>query len=178
MISPVHFRSHFYLAVSFAGSLALSALSSCSDAQTQPEDNVSVASEALTLGAVNVLTRNYGNLRTGANLSETVLKPSNVNTSSFGKIFQVSVDDQVYAGILYASAVPIAGRSHNVFYVATVNNTVYAFDADVGGAPLWRTNFNGTARPSRSSERATRSASCRPWAADPATLCGATMTGA
>lgn len=152
MVIAVQFRSCFYLVATVAGTLALGAVTSCADEENHPEDLVSTASEPLSLGAVNVLTRNYGNLRTGANLSETVLKPSNVNTSSFGKLFQVSVDDQVYAGILYASAVPIAGRNHNVFYVATVNNTVYAFDADVGGGPLWTKNFNGAARPSRNSE--------------------------
>jgi hypothetical protein len=152
MIGAVPFRSFFYLLATGAATLALGGLSSCTEEENRPDDVVSVAAEPLTLGAVNVLTRNYGNLRTGANLSETVLKPSNVNTSSFGKVFQVSVDDQVYAGLLYASAVPIAGRNHNVFYVATVNNTVYAFDADVGGAPLWSKNFNGTGRASRNSE--------------------------
>src|SRR5262245_50345246 len=80
---------------------------------------------SFTVANSQVLTRNYNNQRTGANLSETILNTSNVNTSTFGKIFQLSVDDQVYAGMLYVPGLTIAGGTHNVLYVATVNNTVY-----------------------------------------------------
>jgi hypothetical protein len=104
------------------------------------------------LGSVDVLTRNYDNQRSGANLREIVLKPSNVGTGTFGKLFQVDVDDQVYAGILYASGVDMGGAVHDVFYVATVNNSVYAFDAAAGGNPLWQRNFNGSGRPTHASE--------------------------
>src|SRR4051812_23542321 len=104
------------------------------------------------LGIVDVLTRNYDNQRSGANLREIVLKPSNVGTGTFGKLFQVDVDDEVYAGILYASGVDMGGAVHDVFYVATVNNTVYAFDAAAGGNPLWQRNFNGPGRPTHASE--------------------------
>src|SRR5262245_17875734 len=100
--------------------------------------------EPNALGPFNALTRNYNNRRTGANLAETVLDATNVNASQFGKLFQLQVDDQVYAGILYASGVAIAGGTHNVVYVATVKNTVYAFDAETLGAPLWQRNFNGS----------------------------------
>jgi hypothetical protein len=93
--------------------------------------------------AINVSTRNYNNQRTGANLSETVLNTSNVNSSQFGKLFQNQVDDQVYAGLLYSAGLSIGGATRNVLYVATVNNTVYAFDADTAGPPLWQRNFNG-----------------------------------
>src|SRR3984957_18408810 len=97
--------------------------------------------------AVNVLTRNYNNQRTGANLSETALNVSNVNSSQFGKLFTLPVDDQVYAAILYVSGLQIAGGTHNVIYAATANNSVYAFDADTLGSPLWSRNFNGTGQP-------------------------------
>ena len=100
---------------------------------------------------VNVLTRNYNNQRTGANLSETILNTSNVNSSQFGKLFTLPVDDQVYAAILYVSGLQIAGGTHNVIYAATVNNSVYAFDADTLGPPLWFKNFNGTGQPLASS---------------------------
>src|ERR1700691_5680567 len=96
---------------------------------------------------VNVLNRNYNNQRTGANLSETILTASNVNSSQFGKLFMLPVDDQVYAGILYVSGLQIAGGTHNVIYAATQNNSVYAFDADTLGPPLWFQNFNGTGQP-------------------------------
>ena len=101
---------------------------------------------------VDVLTRNYNNQRTGTNLSEAVLNSTNVNTSQFGKLFMLPVDDQVFAGILYVSNLPIAGGTHNVIYVATVNNTVYAFDADAFGPPLWQRNFNGVGRPTHNTD--------------------------
>src|SRR4051812_17839133 len=84
------------------------------------------------LGTFNVLTRQYNNARTGANLSEKVLNTSNVNSAQFGRLFQMSVDEAVYAGILYVSGLTINGGTHNVIYVATMNNSVYAFDADFG----------------------------------------------
>ena len=99
-----------------------------------------------------VLTRSYNNQRTAANLSETKLKPSNINASHFGKLFMLPVDDQIYAGLLYARGLQIAGKKHNVVFVATVNNTVYAFDADKLGSPLWQRNFNGSGRPTRNTE--------------------------
>lgn len=99
-----------------------------------------------------VLTRAYDNQRTGANLSEKTLKPSNVSSKNFGKLFMLPVDDQIFAGLLYAGDVRIAGGKHNVLYVATVNNSVYAFDADRFGPPLWSRNFNGGGRPTRNTE--------------------------
>src|SRR5712672_334996 len=99
-----------------------------------------------------VLTRSYNNQRTAANLSETKLKPSNIDPRQFGKLFMLPVDDQIYAGLLYARDIRIAGKKHNVLYVATVNNSVYAFDADKLGSPLWRRNFNGSGRPTRNTE--------------------------
>lgn len=101
---------------------------------------------------INVFTRNYNNQRTGANLSETLLNTSNVNRNHFGKLFQLPIDDQVYAGMLYASNVAMAGGTHNVIYVATVNNSMYAFDADVPGPPLWQRNFNNGGRPTKATE--------------------------
>jgi hypothetical protein len=101
---------------------------------------------------VDLLTRSYNRQRTGANLKETVLHTDNVRSEEFGKLFELDVDDQVYAQILYVSDLAIAGGTHDVIYVATVNNTVYAFDAHTPGAPLWQRNFNGTGRPTRNSE--------------------------
>ncbi len=81
--------------------------------------------------------------RDGVNASETTLTPSNVNQTSFGMKFKVGVDDQVYAQPLVISNVSISGGTHNVLYVATTNNSVYAFDAD-SGTQYWHKNF-GTA---------------------------------
>src|SRR5690242_16829661 len=63
-----------------------------------------------------VLTRNYDNQRTGANVSEKILKPSNLNSKKFGKLFMLPVDDQIYAGLLSVPDLAIGGRKHNVLY--------------------------------------------------------------
>ena len=88
---------------------------------------------------------------------ETTLTQDNVSANAFsnyfGKLFDLPVDDLVYAQILYASGVPIGGSSVNVIYVATVNNTVYAFNADTGG-PVWTNpaNLNNGFRPPTTGE--------------------------
>lgn len=89
---------------------------------------------------VNVTTYHYDNSRTGQNASETVLTPSNVNSSHFGKLFSAIVDGYVYAQPLYLANLNIAGGVHNVLYVATEHDSVYALDAD-NGAVLWQVSF-------------------------------------
>ena len=81
--------------------------------------------------------------RTGQNLQESVLSTGNVNSSQFGKLFSYAVDGQVYAQPLYVANVNIPSQgTHNVVYVATENDSVYAFDADgLVSAPLWQTSF-------------------------------------
>jgi Abnormal spindle-like microcephaly-assoc'd, ASPM-SPD-2-Hydin len=91
-----------------------------------------------------VLTYHNDNTRDAQNQQETALNPSNVNVAQFGKLFSYSVDAQVYAQPLYvASAITDSnGVTHNVLYVATENDTVYAFDADgLTATPLWKNNF-------------------------------------
>ena len=93
---------------------------------------------------VNVLTQHNDNGRTGANLNETTLSTINVTVGQFGKLFSRSVDGQTYAQLLYVSNVNFGTRGiHNVVYVATEKNTVYAFDADDpnASAPLWQVNL-------------------------------------
>src|SRR6187551_769358 len=131
-------------AVSFLG-LALAA-SACGTSAEEP--GRAATSQMAPLGSLNVLTRAYDNQRSGANLSETLLTPENVNARQFGKLFQVRVDDELYASLLYASAVSIGGASHNVVYAATVSNTFYAIDAD-DGTTLWSRSYNGSGRPTR-----------------------------
>ncbi len=81
---------------------------------------------------VNVTTYHNDTFRTGQNVQETILTPANVNSTQFGKLFSVPVDGMVYAQPLYLSAVNIAGGTHNVLYVVTEHDSVYAIDADVG----------------------------------------------
>jgi hypothetical protein len=97
--------------------------------------------KAETAAAVNVLTQHNDNARTGANLSETTLTTSNVNVNTFGKLWSYSVTGQVYAQPLIAQNVTIGGTAHNVVFVATMHNNVYAFDADRSGAALWSVNL-------------------------------------
>ena len=93
-----------------------------------------------TAHAQDVLTQHNDNARTGANLHETHLNASNVNAQHFGKLFERSVDGSIYAQPLYASGVNTASHGvRNVIYVATMHDTVYAFDADDphASSPLW-----------------------------------------
>lgn len=89
---------------------------------------------------VSVTTFHYDNARTGQNLNEAVLTPSNVNVNQFGKLFTVAVDGYVYAQPLYLPNLAIAGGTHNVIYVATEHDSVYAIDAD-NGTVLWHQSF-------------------------------------
>ncbi len=93
-----------------------------------------------------VTTWHFDNLHSGANPNETILTPQNVNRLSFGKLFTQSVDGAVVGQALYLPGVTIPNLGvHNVIYVATMHNSVYAYDADnvtgANAAPLWHTNF-------------------------------------
>lgn len=91
---------------------------------------------------VSVLTWHNDNARTGQNLAEIILTPWNVNSANFGKKCSYSVDGQVYAQPLYVPGVRIAGGTHNVIYVVTEHDSVYAFDADcLRTTLLWHTTF-------------------------------------
>lgn len=92
--------------------------------------------------AQDVTTGGYDNSRTNANLNETILSPSTVKPSTFGRLFALSVDGQIYAQPLYRRHVAISKQgTHNVLIVATMHNTVYAFDGDTPAPPLWAVNL-------------------------------------
>jgi hypothetical protein len=90
-------------------------------------------------------THHNDNLRTGQNTSETVLTPGNVNQSRFGKLFSYALDGIAFASPLYVANVNIPGKGfHNVVYVATEHDSVYAWDADgLSTSPLWRVSLLG-----------------------------------
>jgi hypothetical protein len=92
---------------------------------------------------VNVSTWHSDNGRTGLNAKETELTPQNVTAQSFGKLFSYLVDGYVYAQPLLISNLAINGGTHNTVFVATENDSVYAFDADskTTGSPLWQVSL-------------------------------------
>ena len=103
-----------------------------------------VGTSLISQAQVSVLTQHNDNLRTGANLNETVLNTTNVNVTRFGKLFARDVDGEVYAQPLYIPNLVIPGQgTHNVIFIATMNNSLYCFDADdpAQSAPLWRKNY-------------------------------------
>jgi uncharacterized repeat protein (TIGR03806 family) len=106
-------------------------------------------SQSFTTLPVNILaaalTYHYDNSRQGQNTNEFILTPSNVNSTTFGKLFTYSLDGYMYTEPVYIPNVVINGQTHNVVFAATENNSVYAFDADsnagTNGGLLWQTNL-------------------------------------
>jgi len=90
--------------------------------------------------SVAVPTQHNDNTRSGWNDNETALTTSNVNVQQFGAVFTLPVDDQVYAQPLVVGHVSVGGGDHNVVYIATVNNTLYAYDGD-DGRLYWQRGF-------------------------------------
>ncbi len=94
-------------------------------------------------GAQRIITSQYDNARTGANLGETTLTPRNVNPQQFGRVFTLKVDGDVYAQPLFLGGVEIPGKGrHDLLFVATEHDSVYAFDAyGKPATPLWHVSF-------------------------------------
>ncbi|HEV3510054.1 MAG TPA: hypothetical protein VGS05_00030 [Candidatus Sulfotelmatobacter sp.] len=113
-----------------------------------PSDTVNARITVINVAQSAVLTYHNDDARDGAYLEEVTLTPSNVNLSQFGKLISYPVDGQIYGQPLYLPQLNINGGTHDVVFVATQNNTVYAFDADAtsgNGATFWQVNF-GTPR--------------------------------
>ncbi|HJT56009.1 MAG TPA: hypothetical protein VJ761_05915 [Ktedonobacteraceae bacterium] len=93
--------------------------------------------------STGMLTYKNDNLRSGQNDAETILNTHNVNASQFGKLASYPVDARVYAQPLFVPHLTINGMQHNVVFVATENDSVYAFDADqtTSTQPLWHTHL-------------------------------------
>jgi outer membrane protein assembly factor BamB len=102
---------------------------------------MALAGPACVSGQVSVLTWHNDNTRAGQNLQETALTPANVNSSTFGRLFTITVDGKVDAEPLYVPSLVIPHRgSHNVLFVVTEHDSAYAFDADTG-TPLWQVSL-------------------------------------
>ncbi len=99
---------------------------------------------AFAQNRISVTTQHNDLNRTGWNSNEIVLNTQNVASEKFGCVGTLSVDDQIYAQPLIINKVTIGNFTGSILYVATVNNSLYAFNADEvsAGAPLWQVNLN------------------------------------
>src|SRR6266567_2709167 len=103
----------------------------------------SASTQLVVTAYPGTFTYKNDNLHTGQNLSEIVLTTGNVNANQFGKLFSYAVDGYVFAQPLYVAGVTIPNQGvHNVVYIATEADSVFAFDADnLLNQPLWQTSF-------------------------------------
>ncbi|HEV2395746.1 MAG TPA: Ig-like domain-containing protein [Candidatus Sulfotelmatobacter sp.] len=131
--------SGLYSAPSALGSHTVSAAS-----VADPSDVVNSRVTVTNVSQSAVLTYHNDDARDGAYLNEVTLTPQNVNSTQFGKVYSYHVDGQIYGQPLYLPQLNINGGTHDVVFVATQNNTVYAFDADASagsGTTFWSVNF-------------------------------------
>ena len=114
---------------------------SSSPARTQTA-NLTLTITQQAAPSVSVLTYHNDNRRTGQNVNETILATANVNSSKFGKLFSLPVDGPIFAQPLYMPGVTVGTQTHNLVFVATEHNSVYAWDADTASStPVWHASF-------------------------------------
>lgn len=107
------------------------------------QHSATLALSVLAVKGLDVTTYHFDNARSGLNSNETILTPAKVSSSAFGKLNLLTADGKVDAEPLYLSAVTINATPHNVLYVASEHDSVYAFDADTG-TQLWKVSTLGT----------------------------------
>jgi hypothetical protein len=119
---------------------------------SKPITNIIIVPDVANDQHISVLTQHNNNTRAGLNNQETKLTTSNVNAQKFGKLFTLNVDDQVYAQPLIAGNLAIGSGIHNMAYIATVSNTLYAYDGD-NGKLYWQKNYTASGmRPPKNSD--------------------------
>jgi len=126
--------------------ITTSSVSSSTNSVISASYNSSTQTATLTVTPVAsstaVLTYHNDNLRTGQNVHETILTTANVNSSTFGKLFSLPVDGPIFAQPLYMPGVTVGTQVHNLVFVATEHDSVYAWDADtVSTTPVWHASF-------------------------------------
>jgi hypothetical protein len=131
--------SGVYTPPSAAGTHTISAISTVDTSQ-------SGSSSVAVTNLAGIYTRHTNSARTGLNLQEYALTPGVISSSgNFGKLFQCQLDEALYAQPLYVANLSIAGGVHNVVFLATENDSVYAIDADSSACTVyWQTSFIGT----------------------------------
>ena len=134
---PLHLFFLFFLCVA----IALSACSSGNPSSSPTAaSSTSTSTSPPTGTGTDVITYKYDVARSGLDATETVLTPANVSSASFGLLHNLAVDGAVDAQPLYLSQLAIGGATHDTVFVATENDSVYAFDADSGTA-LWHVSL-------------------------------------
>ncbi len=120
-----------------AAILIIGAFAACKKKDNHPATVIPYTANAQH---ISVLTQHNNLTRAGLNNQEKKLNTSNVNAAQFGKLFSLSVDDQVFAQPLVLANVELASEVRNVVYIATVNNSIYAYDGDTGYL-FWKKNY-------------------------------------